>query len=83
MSNGGNEDEILTELQRITKLLVMVATKDQVQTEKIRILSTVGFAPKEIASLVDTTSNTVRVALSNMRAKAKKKTTKKRSKKTK
>ena len=67
MSNGGNEDEILTELQRITKLLFVIATKDQIQTEKIRTLSAVGFAPKEIASLVDTTSNTVRVALSTMR----------------
>ena len=77
MSNGGKEDEILTELQCIAKLLVEIATKGQIQNEKIRILSTAGFAPKEIASLVGTTSNTVNVALSNMRAKAKKKITKK------
>jgi len=83
MSSNGNEDEILKELQHISKLLVEIATKDQKQNEKIRILSTAGFAPKEIASLVGTTSNTVNVALSNMRAKAKKKTTKKGSKKTK
>ena len=72
MSSAGNEDEILKELQHISKLLVEIATKDQIQKEKIRILSAAGFAPKEIAALVDTTGSTVRVALSTMRKKAKK-----------
>jgi len=78
MSSAGNEDEILKQLQHISKLLVEIATKDQIQTEKIRILSTAGFAPKEIASLVGTTPNTVNVALSAMRKKAKKKSSKKK-----
>ena len=80
MSSSGNEDEILKELQYITKLLVEIATKDQIQTEKIRILSTAGFAPTAIASLVGTTRNTVNVALSAMRKKAKKKVSKKKKK---
>ena len=43
------------------------------QREQIELLSNSGLTPKEIAELVGTTPNTVRVALSAIRKKQKKK----------
>lgn len=67
--NDFNEEEILQELQHITKLLVLTATRDQIQRDRIVILSSVGFQPKEIASFLGTTPNTVRVTLTAIRKK--------------
>ena len=70
--NKTTEEEILQELQRISKLLVSIATKDQTQQkDQIDTLSRVGFEPKEIADLLDTTPNTVSVALSQLKKKGK------------
>lgn len=69
--NDPKEEEILRELQRITKLLVLTATKDQSQRDRIAVLSNIGFRPKEVAELLGTTSNTVSVTLSEIRKKAK------------
>jgi len=69
--NNSKEEEILRELQRITKLLVLTATKDQSQSDRIVVLSNIGFRPKEIAELLGTTSNAVSVTLSVIRKKAK------------
>lgn len=66
-------DELLKELKRITKLLVLIATKDQKQKEQIRILDSLNFQPKEIAELLGTTPNNVRVALHSLRKKGKSK----------
>lgn len=66
------EEEILQELQRISRLLVLIAMKDQSQQkDQIAALSRVGLEPKEIADLLGTTPNTVRVALVDIRKKAK------------
>lgn len=62
--NGPKEEEILRELRRISKLLVLTATKDQTQKDRIVLLSRIGFEPKDIASLLGTTSGTVSVTLS-------------------
>jgi DNA-directed RNA polymerase specialized sigma24 family protein len=70
MDNPKNED-LLKELRRITKLLVLIATKDQKQKDQIRLLDSMKFQPKEIAELLGTTSNTVNVALHSMRKKGK------------
>lgn len=70
--NNTKDSEILAELRRITKLLAWTATKDQIQRERIKNLSNIGFQPKEIAELLDTTANTVRVALAEIRKKSKK-----------
>jgi DNA-directed RNA polymerase specialized sigma24 family protein len=64
-------DDLLTELRRITKLLVLIATKDQKQKDQIRLLDGLKFQPKEIAELLGTTSNTVNVALHSIRKKGK------------
>ncbi len=68
--NDSKEEEILQELQRITKLLALTATRDQIQRDRIAVLSSVGFQPKEIAKLLGTTANTVSVTLSDIRKKA-------------
>lgn len=64
-------DEATKELRKITKLLVVLVTKDQAQTVNIATLSKVGFEPREIADFLGTTRNTVSVALSQLRNKAK------------
>lgn len=69
--NGPNEDEILQELRRISKLLALTVTRDMKQKEKIELLSSIDFQPKEIADLIGTTPNTVSVTLAGIRKKAK------------
>jgi len=62
-------------IQRLDTLIKLVATSllaEKSQREQIELLSKVGLAPKEIAELIGTTPNTVRVALTAIR-KAKKK----------
>ena len=61
------EDEILHELRRINKLLSVIATQSLSQTDRIASLARVGFSPKEIAELLETTPNTVSVYLSQLR----------------
>lgn len=69
--NNFKKEAILQELQRITKLLVLIATKDQAQKDQIATLSSIGFQPKEIANLLGTTPGTVSVTLSTIRQKTK------------
>ena len=70
--NNTTEEEILRELRRISKLLVSIATKDQdQQKDRVDTLSRVGFEPKEIAGLLDTTPNIVRAVLSQLKKKGK------------
>lgn len=71
--NKNFEEEILKELRRISKLLSLTVTKDLIQKGKIELLAGAGLQPKEIADLIGTTPNTVRVALADIRKKAKKK----------
>ncbi len=54
-------------LDAIIKLMVFAMTQGKSQTEQVRLLSAAGFQPKDIAHTLGTTSNTVRVALSNLR----------------
>jgi DNA-binding CsgD family transcriptional regulator len=64
-----NEIESLAneKLDRILMLLGVLAVKGLTQTEQIAMLSRTGFTPKEIADVIGTTSNTVRVALVGIR----------------
>ena len=61
------EDELLTKIDRIMRLLATNAIKGLTQREQIAILNQVGFPPREIADLVGTSSNTVRVELVALR----------------
>ena len=54
-------------LDRILQLLGMIAVRGLSQTEQIAALSRAGFAPKDIARVLGTTANTVRVALVGIR----------------
>jgi len=58
---------IVEELKKITKLLILMVTKDQTQRANIEMLSKVGLPPKDIAELLATTPNTVSVTLSGLR----------------
>jgi len=64
-----NEQQaVLQELRRISRLLTVVATKEvATKRERISILADAGFEPKEIADLVGTTPNTVSVTLHSLR----------------
>lgn len=60
-------EQLVIELRRISVLLALNLAKGQSQREQIYILARVGFQPKEIADILDTTANTVSVALSRSR----------------
>lgn len=64
--------ELIDEIKKTNKLLVILATKDLSQTDKIIMLNKVGFGQKEIADLVGTTSNTVGVTLNRIKKSSKK-----------
>lgn len=63
--------QILDELKKISKLLIVMVTKEQDQKDQIRTLDIVGFKPKEIAELIGITANSVRVTLHGIRKKNK------------
>jgi hypothetical protein len=62
-----SEIQVSEKLDRVLRLLAMLAVKGLSQTEQIATLNRVGFAPKEIADVLGTTANTVRVALVGIR----------------
>jgi DNA-directed RNA polymerase specialized sigma24 family protein len=65
--------EISGKLDIAVRLLALNLVKDlKVQKDKIITLSSFGFGPSEIAKLLGTTPNTVSVALSDLKKKAKK-----------
>jgi DNA-binding CsgD family transcriptional regulator len=54
-------------LDRMLRLLGLIAVRGLSQMQQIAILSRMGFSPKEIAEMAGTTPNTVRVALVSIR----------------
>ncbi len=68
--NEAKENEILQELQRISRLLSLTVTRDLKQQEKVELLYGVGFGLKEIADLIGTKPNIVSAVLSNIKKKA-------------
>lgn len=69
MSNA--EEQMLQELRKLSRLMAVTSMKDLTQRERIELLASAEFAPKEIAELVGTTPNTVSVELSKLRRKKK------------
>jgi DNA-binding CsgD family transcriptional regulator len=59
--------QILERLDQIFKMLAILATANLTQRDKIALLSKVGLSPKQIAELLGTSSNTVRVELVSIR----------------
>lgn len=66
-------EEILSEIKKMNKLLAIDLTRELKTDEKFELLSNAGFQPKEIADICNTTPNTMRVALSRAKSKRKKK----------
>jgi DNA-binding CsgD family transcriptional regulator len=64
-------NSISRKLDILVKLSALSFLTDKTQQERIKMLSGIGFQPKEIADICGTTANTVRVALSTMRKKPK------------
>jgi DNA-directed RNA polymerase specialized sigma24 family protein len=62
-----NDEQTTEKLDRALRLLAAIATRGLSQTDQIALLDRTGFAPKEIAEIVGTTSNTVRVSLVSIR----------------
>jgi len=68
--NKTKEEEILQELQRISKLLSLSVTRElKQQQEKVELLSSVGFRPIEIATITGIEANQVSAVLSNIKKK--------------
>jgi len=59
--------KILEKLDLLVKLTTLNIVKDKNFKEQLKLLSSVGFKPKEIADLLGTTPNSVRVTLSRIR----------------
>ncbi|PYN83314.1 MAG: hypothetical protein DMD96_02775 [Candidatus Rokuibacteriota bacterium] len=62
-----DETIVLSRLDKIITLLAAGVAADKPQRERIRLLSSAGLAPLEIAQALGTTANTVRVALVGIR----------------
>jgi DNA-binding CsgD family transcriptional regulator len=56
-----------TELREIAQLLAVLVRRGTLQSTVIQELGSVGMSPKRIAELLDTSSNTVNVALHHAR----------------
>lgn len=61
------KDELTEEIKKLNKLLILLLTKDLSQNEKIIFLDKSWFQPKDIAEIINTTPNTVRVTLAKIR----------------
>ena len=75
MATTGTEqaDRIEHKLDVIARLLAALVTRDLKQRDQIALLDRVGLPPREIAGLVGTSPNTVRVALVQIRKDSRKK----------
>lgn len=62
-------DELIKEIKKLNKLLVLSILSNKTQTQCILSLNKVGFAQKEIADLVGTTPATVNSTLTKAKKK--------------
>lgn len=65
--------EIIERLDKLTRIVAISNTRGLTSTDRIILLNQAGFAPKEIADMLNTTSNVVSVTLSLRRKKEMKK----------
>lgn len=63
------EEQILDRTDKILRILAAIATRGLKQREQIALLDQAGLEPKDIANLLGTTGNTVRVELVKIRRK--------------
>lgn len=62
-------EEFSKKLNILTRLTALSLVAGKKQQEQFMLLSRAGFQPREIAEIVSTTPNTVRVVLSGLRSK--------------
>jgi DNA-directed RNA polymerase specialized sigma24 family protein len=62
-----NEGEMMARLDKALNLLALIAARGMPQRDQIGLLDKAGLEPREIAEVLGTTSNTVRVALVGIR----------------
>ncbi|MGH9425520.1 MAG: hypothetical protein ACRD2L_04335 [Terriglobia bacterium] len=62
-----SEEMVVRRLDSVVRLLALLLIQGKKRVEAIAVLSAAGFQPKDIATLLGTTGNSVRVALSNLR----------------
>jgi DNA-directed RNA polymerase specialized sigma24 family protein len=62
-----NEEQILKHLDQIRRILAVLLTNGLKQREQITALDRAGLPPREIADLLGTSSNTIRVELVALR----------------
>jgi len=72
MSSEKLNKEILNKLNALIKISVADITRDKNLTEKILFLGNMGFLPKEISEMINTTPNYANLILSKNRTKNKK-----------
>ncbi|HKX45543.1 MAG TPA: hypothetical protein VJP77_02485 [Planctomycetota bacterium] len=70
--NASDGDESLTQLRRIANLLALLVSKGESQGDSILALAAAGLTAAEVAKLLDTTPNTVAVAVYKAKKGAKK-----------
>lgn len=77
MSVSSVEDDqfrlLMKRLEGLSRLMAAIVAKGLTFREQVKLLSSAGLAPKEIASLLNTNANNVRVTLSAIRHPPKKK----------
>lgn len=61
------ESQKLMKMDTIIKLLAAIVVKDKTFKEQVALFSSLGMQPKEIALLLGTTGNQVRVTLSRLK----------------
>lgn len=60
-------EEIIEKIEQLTRIVALSVINDKKRDDQLVLLSNAGFQPKDIASMVDTTPNAVRVRLSVLR----------------
>ncbi len=76
MADEGNE--LIERIEKLTRLVACAIVDGRPQMEQIELLSRAGLQPKEIAAIIGTTANTVRVGLTNLRKRGARKRVRKR-----
>ena len=72
MNDEEFKKELLKKMDALIKLSTISSMKEKSQMEKVSVLNGMGFGPKEIANLINTSSNSVSVALNKLKKKSSK-----------
>ena len=64
-----NEEKLFARLDRMTKLIGIMATQEKNFREKVKLLSEIGLSPSEIAEITGKTANFVNVTKHGLKKK--------------